>query len=381
MWSYEVCGPRTGRRYHDVVLASTSWDVRMNGQVGSGTSVIETRDPVYAAWSGSFFRQNTLPWERVLVGKWNEEPVWAHIITDRSFDFKTGRLTLQHSEIGTLLRSRFFHHSSSYSASASMTLGPYTRASLVKAMVLEMCGGGWSVPEADWSSRRMPVHVGELAAGTVRLTTKQSEFEKPWDRMVEISESASPIDFTFEPGFGADPSGGGPSPYAGFEWRFRFGSPMTRSEHSYTVNAPKSPILDLQVHDNAGEFATAVFALGEGMGDDRPVRRAGSARVPERPSVVNYGKISDPDRLLSQAQGELAYVQDFPDSWTMKMDAATVCAPMLGGNSDGIRPGSRINLEWNDRYWGIGSKELYVTSIKGDDSDVVSVEVQALWEG
>ena len=376
MWTYEVVGPRTGTRYEDVILASTSWDVRMNGQIGSGRSVIETRDPAYKDWTGSYFRQNTMPWERVLVGKWDDVPVWAHIITDRSFDFKTGRLTLQHSEIGTLLRSRFFHHSASYSPSASMTLGPYTRASLVKAMALEMCGGGYWGPE---SARRMPVHVDSLAAGTVRLTTRQSEFEKPWDRMVAISESDSPIDFIFIPQFGSGSANDGP--VSGFQWRFLFGSPMNRSSHSYVVDAPKSPILDLQVHDNVTEFASAVFALGEGSGDDRPVRRAGSTRVPERPSVVNFGKISDTNQLLSQAQGELAYVQDFPDSWTMKLDAGTVCAPMLGGDSDGLRPGSRIVLEWNDRFWGIGQKELYVTAISGDGGDEVSVEVQALWGG
>ena len=377
MWSYEVVGPRTGTRYEDIVLASTSWQVRMNGQVGSGSSVIETRDPVYEAWSGSYFRQNTMPWERVLVGKWDGQPVWAHIITDRSFDFKTGRLTLQHAEIGALLRHRFFHHSAAYSPSASMTLGPYTRASLVKAMALEMCGGGyWGDPE---SARRMPVHVDELFPGTVSLTTKQSEFEKPWDRMVAIAESDAPIDFVFIPQFG--PDSGDAGPVSGFQWQFLFGSPLNRPAQVYSLDAPNSPVVDVQVHDNGGEFASAVFALGEGYGDDRPVQRAGSLRVPELPRVVNYGKISDPATLLSQAQGELEYAQDYPESWSLRMDAATVCAPMSGPGIAGIRPGSRLILDWRDRYFGIGNRELYVTAISGDGGDMVKVEVQQLWEG
>lgn len=374
MWSYEMCGPRTGDRYDSVTVSSVTWGTRMNGRIAKGTAVIQTRDDAYEGWDSTYFEYITRRWERVLVGKWFDFPIFAMIVTNRSYDFASGELTLTLADIGELLRKRHYFPASAYSSNASLTIGPHTPTSMLKAHALNLAGGGYF---AEMSARRMPLHAGEIVSGNRTFTTKQSEFLYPWDYMVDAANEENGIDWLLEPSFGSGSSEG--SQISNLQWWFRTGRPMEqRSVHHFTVNAPDTPLSGLTADDNGEEYATTVFAVGEGTGDDRPVRRAGSTNVPELPRVLQLNQVSDVAKLATMAAGERDYAIDPPDSWSFQMPASYALARNGGQPDDGVRVGSRIFLDYTDRYYGEGQAELYVIGLSGDGGELVNVEVQTL---
>ena len=50
MWSHEIVGVSTGDRYQEIEFSSSSWAMRMNDQVGTGTSTVQVTDPMFEAW-------------------------------------------------------------------------------------------------------------------------------------------------------------------------------------------------------------------------------------------------------------------------------------------------------------------------------------------
>lgn len=374
MWSHELVGTVTGDRIHAVELSSNSWAMRMNGHIGSGESTVETRDPMYAAFSPAFWMEHTRPWHRTLVGKYLGGPVWAHVITSRSYNPLTGTLKLQHEEIGALVKKRLFFPASSYSKNASLSFSNYTREGMLTAVARHACGGGYW---ADVSPLRLPVHFSTGQSGSWSKTTLQHEFEHPWDWMTDIADGEPGVDFVFSPGFGTDSTAAGE--ISGFQWVFHTGNPLDRSTHEYFLGVPESPVLSAEVTWDAVDHATAVFALGEGQGSARPVGRYATAGTPEIPRVISLGQESNASSLVSAAQGELTVVRESPEVWSIQLHADRVLAAMHGGPRDGLRPGSRLVL-WvhNDPVLGTVRREFYVIGITGDNSPTVTVEGQLL---
>lgn len=373
MWSHEIVGVSTGDRYQEIELASNSWAARMNDQVGNGSSTIQTTDPVFAAWSSEFWLDLTKPWSRVIVGKWDNAPVWAHVITGRKYNPLTGVLSLEHAEIGELLKKQLFFPVGSYSANARMDFTGYTRQGMLTAVARHAAGGGYW---ADQGPRRLPIHFDEAQSGSWNKSTLQHEFEHPWDWMADIANGEPGVDFVFSPGFGGDSAEDGL--ISGFQWVFHAGAPMSRSTHEYVVGAPASPVLAAEVAWDAAEHATGVFALGEGQGSARPVGRYATAGTPEIPRVITLGQESNASSLVSAAQGELQAVRTPAEVWSIQLRAEAVLAAMHGGPRDGLRPGSRLILHFDNPVLVFGSREFYVTGMSGDLAETVTVEAQLI---
>ena len=374
MWTHEIVGTVTGDRLQNITLASNSWAVRMNGQIGSGESVIETSDPMYEGWSDEFWMDITKPWARTIVGKYQNGPVWGHVITGRSYDLASGQLRIRHAEVGELLKKRLFFPVTGYSNSAFVEFGPFTRAGMLTSVARHACGGGYW---ADVTHRRLPVHFDTPATGGWTRRTYQHEFEHPWNWMTAIADGDPGVDFVFAAGFGSDSGEGGE--IAGFQWVFHTGSPIERSTHEYSVTAPESPVLSASIDWDAVDHATGVFALGEGQGSARPVGRVGSLETPEVPRVINLGQEASVASLDAAAMGEWSAVRVPAEVWSIQLNADRVLAPMHGGVNDGLRPGSRLVLQFqDDPVMGSGSREFYVVGMSGGLGSVVTVEGQLL---
>lgn len=381
MWSHEIVDVLTGERVMALSVVSSTWQARLNGQIGSGSTVVETRIPEHALITTSMWRSLREPWTRAVVGMWDGTPVWAHIISGATYSPETGRLELQHAELGSLLSKRlFFGAAAEYAPGRTMTFGPYTRQGMLIAWARHIVGGGAGAPPSgSISPWRLPVWFNdESASGSWTHTARIHEFERPWQRMVELTEEENGPDFCYGPGFFGGTDVDAPTV---FQWVFHISSQLDRSTHEYQVGADKSPVVDIQVSWDGAEQQTGVMALGEGSGRARPVGIAVPSDALVRPAMdttLSMGQTTSVSALNSAARELLRAHRQPAESWQFSVRAGSVLAGMHGGPRDGLRPGSRVRLRFDDAVLGVGVREFYVTGISGDAGDIVKVEAQSL---
>lgn len=379
MWSHEIVDVLSGERVMALSVSSSSWQARLNGQIGSGSTVVETRAAEHALVTTAMWRSLREPWTRAVVGMWNGTPVWAHIISGAQYAPETGRLTLQHSEIGALLSKRlFFGAGAEYQPGRTHTFGPFTRQGMLIAWARHLVAGGAGTPPSGSNSPwRLPVWFNdESASGNWTHTARIHEFERPWQRMIELTEEDSGPDFCYGPGFFSE--GDGPTV---FQWVFHVSSQLSRSTHEYQVGADQSPVIDVQVSWDGSEQQTGVMVLGEGSGSARPVGTAVPVDSLVRPAMdttVSMAQTKSVAALDSTAREFLKAHRQPAESWQFSLKADAVLAGMHGGDRDGLRPGSRVRLRFDDVVLGSGVREFYVTGVSGDMTDVVRVEAQTL---
>ena len=385
MWSWELADTVTGERGEAVHLSGNSWGLGMNSRYASGSSVIETRDSKNAKYSPAFWADLENEYKYTLVGKWNGDPVWAHVIRESRYDAATGALTLQHAEISALVRQRFFWpHSTAYDPNARKSYTDLTRAAIMRAVCREACGGGFSAPV---SQRRLPVLFDMLQDGHLSREFRQHEFATPWSVMTEYSDVDDGVDFSFEASFTANTSGDGQG--TGFHWYFKTGSfgdvatgfQLRKSYLEATVSATNSDVLSAVRHRDGAAHATGVWVAGEGSGADRPVARSSTST---RPEVAKFftatSRYRDRNDLLDRLAN--SYTRSFgrgPYVWQLEMLPDRVLPTVDGSGVAGIRPGSRLILHHaGDGVLGTDQTELYVTAMSGGIDGSVTVEAQSL---
>ena len=385
MWSWEIADTVTGERLDAVHLAQSSWSLGMNSRYGSGSSVIETRDSKNAKYSAAFWANLETEYKHTLVGKWNEDPVWAHVIKEVSYDVATGQFKMQHAELPALVSNRYFWpHNVAYNPNAVKSYTNLTRAALMRAVCREACGGGFSAPV---SQRRLPVLFDMPQSGFISREFRQHEFVKPWSVMTEYSDVDDGVDFSFEASFTANTSGDGQG--TGFHWYFKTGSfgdvesgfQLRKSYLEASVSTPGSDVLSAVRHRDGAAHATGVWVAGEGSGADRPIARSSTTT---RPEVAKFFTASSRYRDRNDLLGRLAnsYTRSFgrgPYVWALEMLPDRVLPSVDGPEPDGIRPGSRLILHHaGDGVLGADQTELYVTAMSGGIDGNIRVEAQSL---
>lgn len=377
MWTYWICDTITGKRLMMVQLSSCTWSRRMNDGIGTGSATLNVRAKQYESFTPSVWADLLQSWGRVLVGCWNNVPVWAGLIKSPTYNVGSGVWTIPHFELGELLRRRLFFGAGTYSKTASLPFTNRSRQGMLVDVAKHVCGGGYETVPSGAAPWRLPVHFPAAGTGTWSKTFMQHEFERPWDFMGRIADEAGAPDFVFEPGFGTGDS------IDGFQWVFQTAAPrLARSVHEWVISAGQTPAIAPQVTFDADGQITGVFVLGKGMGDDMLVGQApisGGNPVPAMDSDEAEKTVDSVSQLNNLAEGELARKREPVRVWSLKANAETVLAGMHGGVNDGLRPGSRVRLLTDDDpVLGSSVTELYVVGMSGDTSTQVTLEVQPL---
>lgn len=375
-WSHWICDTVTGSRIMRVEVSAASWSRRMNGGIGSGQVTVNVRASQYAAFTPEVWADLRTSWSRTIVGCWDDVPVWAGLIKSPRYRPQSGELVLPHFEVGELLRRRLFWGAGTYSATATRAFTNRSRHGLIVDVAKFVCGGGYEAPVEGIAPWRLPVFFPAPGTGGASRTAEQKMFEKPWDWITDISEESGAPDFVFEPGFGTG------NDINGFQWVFHIGTPLERSVHEFHLQAGQSPLVDVELVEDASEQQTGVFALGEGMDEDMLVGQATVATGSVTPAMdvsLPYKHLTSVGALNAAAEGQLAALREPIPVWSFRVRADTALAGMHGGLNDGIRPGSRVRLlSSGDPIVADGVTEFYVTGMSGDMSDLVSLEVQRL---
>ena len=107
-WTVWVCNTTTGERLMRLPAASFSWERVLNSGA-SGQATFKLADPTFA---GLDMRSLTSLVARTLVIEWVEapgvaaEPVYAGLIWKRVYDRDTQTLTVEHSDLWSILSRR-----------------------------------------------------------------------------------------------------------------------------------------------------------------------------------------------------------------------------------------------------------------------------------
>lgn len=370
----------TGERIMPLRLASHSWSSRMNDQIGTGSASIQTRASDFDDFTPALWAEMRKPWGVTITTCWENTPFHSGVISGRpTYAPRTGLLTLPHAEVGALLRKRLFFGAGAYWGTRELEFPNLSRKGMLVEVAKHAAGGGYDAPVGGslypW---RLPIHFPAAPAGAWSRKTRQHEFERPWEWMSGIAEEAGGEDFVFVAGFGTGADG-----VVGHQWVMEVGSPLLElSVHEWSVTAPESPLVDPEVVWDAVDQQTGVFTVGKGIGSEMVVGMAtpppGGSRTPAMDTTISAKDVDSQSQADAMAAGELARTLRPVPVWTLKAKASTVLAGMHGGPSDGLRPGSRLRLTFDDRVLGSGVQELYVVGISGGMSDEVDVEVQAL---
>lgn len=380
MWTYELCDTVTGERITPLVVEDARWTIRMGAQIGEGQVVIPTREKFYEKWTTSMWTSVRKSWARVVVGKFNEQPVWAMLVGGRpKYNYSTGRLTLPLAEIGALLQRRLFFGAGLLGQSQSF--GPYTRKGMFDAVARHVCGGGAGSPVGGSNSPwRLPVWIDLPAAGGWNRTTYQHQMERPWEWMVDIAETGGGLDFVFAPGFWSGGGSGGEMP-THFQWVLNSGASLERSVHEYVIGAPSSPVVDPETTWDASDQMTGMFALGEGYGADRPIGMAtpsDSVVMPAMDVAFTSLRKSTLSALNEDATAKLARFRHPIETTPFSIRADAILSGMHGTDMDGLRPGSQVILHRDDVVTGRGTVEGPVVALSGTHrSQIVDVEVES----
>lgn len=383
MWQHWLFDVITGDRVCAFdVSPESSWEMRMNSQIGQHRLVIPTASKRNERLTVSDWGRFFTSWRYGVVGLFEDAPVWAGVVSGEPTFSSDGTLSVPAAELPELLKRRLFFGAGAYWPERSETFGPYSRVGMFNAIVRHVCGGGAGAkPGGGISPWRVPVWTDTPQSGGWTWTAEQHKFERPWQKLLEIAESGLGLDFVFAPGFWSGGSAGESD--RAFQWVLHAGQTLERSVHRFDLTAPKSPVSAWSVTADASQQETGVFLLGEGSGSARPVGMAtpsDSLRMPAMDIAVAAPKQAGVSTLDGLAEQMLASYRHPRRVWTMTVDAEQVLAPMHGGDRDGLRPGSRVVADWSGhRVLGTGSQQLMVTGMSGSPgSRSVDVEVQSL---
>jgi hypothetical protein len=278
-WSYWFCDTITGAKILEVEPAGGSWSRRLN-TAGSGQHVFTLGDGVHtrAEW-----RNATIAWDRTLVVCWDDEPVYAGLITGRPYSYDTKVLTVQHVDLRALFLYRLPFGENSYWEDESAGIpGKLTISSksLVSTLGLVLeAGTTGPVGGADYS---LPLVLPSLStAGSFSTTYENYNFQRVADILEEIQEMDGGPDVEFSPQWSGSDT---------LEWVVRAGA-LTGGSFTFDLTTTTHGVSSYVVNENAQKQVTGVFGVGENYGTSMVVGGTPGvpvASIPARDDVVAW---------------------------------------------------------------------------------------------
>ena len=358
-WSMTSVVTLDGRSAGPIWPETGSWRNQGNG-VGEGQHTFLLADPEHAMprvyWRDKFVKRR-----RTLVQSWDGVAVYAGEVIDTDWDADEHRLTVMHREIrGMFSRLPFGPEHIGPGGKAPTSGSQFTGLSkrgLARAVVMR----GFDSPNAR---RRLPIDFGPEYPGSESAWWSWHQFPTIESMLTEVQNSDGGPDVWLEPMW----------TQTGLEWKLRLGNPrLSAGSFTYVRGVDESPVVGLQVREDATRQATQVWGLGQGSGVDMLASVKELPATPDMPvldRVEAFKDVSDGGVLQSLTDGAAAaYAVPTPLA-TFKLRIGPTVHPAM------IRPGTVLNVrvpedEWIEQQQFTGR----VVSVEGDLSDVLTVGV------
>lgn len=352
-YSYAIHDAQTGTLLDLVEPSGGDW---IHGSVEEKTFTFNLRgDGRTRAQRRDLFRT----WERAIVVRWNDIPVYAGLICGRPYRPASGVLVVKHIDARSLLARRMLFGIGSYASDGVFDFRGYTTRGVVRQLLYY----GLLYPySAAW-----PIHaeVGGAETGS-----------SPWAQFYHYDfQNVESILST------AETQVDGPDVDLAVEyrtgnvlwWVARIGTPFLSGTGFETRLQGNSILSNVDVDDSGLRQATGIFTTGRGFEQDM---RVGQAALPvssgvSRDYVVPFKDVDDVSRLNSLASGQLSSVSSPRVEWKFN-----------GRTSDfspsEVQVGSIIRVfseddEWVDDGW---SSHRVLTFAGSVGSETLTFEVE-----
>lgn len=352
-WSYEIRDTQTGAFVDFVYPSAGSW-VRGSVDVREFTFKLDG-DGLTRTLRRSLFKT----WERAIVVRWNDVPVYAGLIVGRPYSPATRVLRVKHADARILLSKRKLFGVGSYNPSVPFDWTGYSTRGVVRQLFYY---GLFHPYSAAW-----PIS-GDIEGAE----TGSSPWAKYWPYDMQENETIlSQVE-------GRDD---GPDTDLSIEYRSgrlywvpRIGTPFLSGPAFECRLEGDSILTSVEVLEDALEQATGIFTVGRGSEVDM---RVGSAALPPSVGVsrdysVSFKDVDDQAALNSLASGRLAAATNPRVEWRASGHTSVIAPDM-------VRVGSILSIWVEDDPWlDDGWNRQRVLSFSGSvGSDVLSFELEA----
>lgn len=356
LWSTCVWDTQTGVKLADMHATAGSWQ---RGRVVEQTHTFPLWEQDYDRTTLRDIFGRFRPRDRVLSVLANGVPVYHGLILDTDYQPATKEITVTHKDVRELAANRWMHGINGSSQTFNWTgLSPRGLATRVARLAFT---ANFS---AAWP---LPISVPADEAGTKSLKFYGYEFRTAESLLTDISEMSGGPDVEFQPTIDGD---------GRFGWEFLVGDPyLSGPTLEYHLQAPESPLKNVNVKTIGSEKITGVHAIGEGS-EWKMVR--GGAAEPSASGLSRDTKLTLKDKKLAQvndrAEGYLNGRRSTYQQWTFDLNADDVNAHLL-------RIGSIVRIESRGDPWiSDGWTEHRILGFGGNlaDPDTVSLTIERI---
>jgi len=359
MWTFWLCETRTGRRLQQVEPTGGSWSTVISG-IGSGSHQFRIAD---SPLPKALWKQITYPWACTIVQCWNDVPLYAGIILDRSLDRSSGILTVGSKEFRQILNRRYpFRIGGEYNTGTLSIVDRTTRgmiADIVRVGVFKNDdAGGWN----------LPVSIAASEVGSGKLTIWNYDFVTIENALAEREGVEDGPDVVFAPRWIGER----------LDWQLQIGTPrLSGGTYEFPMNVARPSLTDVVSKDDGSRMLTGEFAIGKGSEADMRHGEGGGQPGPDIPFLdfsASFKEIDDVAVLASHANADVKAHRSATTQWEMSAllsdRFASTSAPTLG---------STFRMKFYDDMWeDDGDVDQYLIGMSGDVSSKVKLDVQPL---
>lgn len=354
MWTTAVHEFVTGRPLLEVAPSDGSWG---RGDQSSRTHTFPLRgDGLDRDQRRYLFRK----WRRLLVQKWNGNPVYAGIIIDTDYDRDGGLLNVHHSPFRAITSKRYLRPPQLYTRDGVITISGVS----LRGLIRELIRIGLVDPSAP--GRALPVILTALEAGSLTRSFYDYEARKLERLLTDaLAEDGAP-DLDFAPVFVDD-----------VLWHeTRIGAPfLDGPDFDIPLQALLSPVRGIGISESGAEETNVIIGFGAGGEHDRFYATAATPDIDialEGSEV--FDTVEDQTQLQTLTDGLHSAKQITRTQWALEL-YADVIPP------DQLTVGSQLIATSHGDPWAPDDMTaLRVLAFSGTYSHIYKVDVELVDE-
>lgn len=233
----------------------------------------------------------TWPLLNWVVIEWDGTPVYAGVVTDTEYDWKTKQVTLSHSDIWWYWSKRFvLNDRTSNFPKGSIDWSGLRGATLAKRAIQAGLNGG---SDPDYA---LPiVFLGDGAAGSMSRTVHGYNLETVLDVLEELMEADDGFDLDFVPSWSSSGTLQLVMAVNSFKDRVL----------EWDLDAEDTPVQSLKFRVAGSGITTGIYGVGEGSEKNMlaHVNRVSGTAYPALETMASFKEINTVARLASRVRG------------------------------------------------------------------------------
>lgn len=358
-WTVWCCDTTTGEKLYQLPASSFSWQRVLNSG-GSGQASFRLGDPLFREFD---MRSCTALVRRTLVLEWVDapsfrvvgEPVYAGIVWKRSYDRDTQTLTVDHSDLWSILSRRLMVEQNT--TGVEKTRIEFRNISVSTVVKKTVQTGTADLPMVYWSDftgGRKAVFEGYMLKSVADALQDQ------------IDQPEGP-DVDFRPIWGP----------SGLQWQMRSNEQF--GTYTWNMSAGQTGVSGIRVTEDGTKLSNNVFAIGQGTEQDSIIRANPAASpLPLLQSTASHKDEVDIAKLDGFVQEAQRVYATPTEQWSFNILAS-------GGNGDTSDQTRVTDLRLNgalslysvgDPWIPDGSSTHRLIQYSGDLGEKINLEFQ-----